>query len=477
MSAQAFANPQTPYWAPASLVDNVDQLDLSVAFSSLTAPLENQVVTWDDPGAGVYPLTDNRGATKTTPVTILPSGDIGNVNSMDLTPVAANPGDAETLWINSADGHLYRGAVDLEAAGGGGDVVGPLGSTLNAVARYSDASGKLIKDCDIVMVDTGTANLFCVRDPGTLPSGNGNTLMGKSVMNKGSINQSTNACFGSNILSLGPIAAGSPVSFNTIMGGNACQDTTVSGGSFSFNTIYGQSAGQALSSTGAGGGSIYNTLLGTNAGSAYTDDCQYNICIHNVGVDGDSNTIRIGNATDHNRCFAAGVLGVTPAGALEGVVVNSSGQLGSRSLGTPLGMLTNENGIATTVISAASSDFTSAVTVTSWGSAIAEEGVIPDLGAGTITIPADGIYRLSLNFSLVVATTSTVSAAFYRGATKLPVRVTQRCTLNDPTNMSLEYISLVPAGTAVSIKIQNETSATNITIADACFTATRLTAL
>jgi hypothetical protein len=39
---------------------------------------------------------------------------------VDLVPTPTNPGGTSTLWIDSADNHLKKGATDLEAGGGGG---------------------------------------------------------------------------------------------------------------------------------------------------------------------------------------------------------------------------------------------------------------------------------------------------------------------------------------------------------------------
>lgn len=41
------------------------------------------------------------------------------IKGLKLDPVPANPGDANTVWVKSTDGHLQKGATDLEAGGGG----------------------------------------------------------------------------------------------------------------------------------------------------------------------------------------------------------------------------------------------------------------------------------------------------------------------------------------------------------------------
>jgi hypothetical protein len=65
-------------------------------------------------------------------------------SGIDMTTLASNPGGANTVWQRISDGHVFRGAVDLETSGG--DVFGPVSSTDNAVSRFNGITGKLIQD-------------------------------------------------------------------------------------------------------------------------------------------------------------------------------------------------------------------------------------------------------------------------------------------------------------------------------------------
>ena len=67
--------------------------------------------------------------------------------------------------------------------------------------------------------------------------------------------------------------------------------------------------------------------LGLQAGANLTTGSN-NIEIGNVGVAGDANMIRIGKQGTQTRTFVAGIFGSTVASGV-GVIVNSSGQLGS----------------------------------------------------------------------------------------------------------------------------------------------------
>ena len=123
-----------PLWASSDIEDAVDQLDLSVAFSSLTEPSANTITTWDDQGAGVYPLTDNRGATKSTGVTLIDK-DMSTIESIDFDGVAANPGTTTTLWVNNLDSDkLYYGASAVSTGGGAQQMVSTTGSTVSGGA-------------------------------------------------------------------------------------------------------------------------------------------------------------------------------------------------------------------------------------------------------------------------------------------------------------------------------------------------------
>jgi hypothetical protein len=78
-----------------------------------------------------------------------------------------------------------------------------------------------------------------------------------------------------------------------------------------------------------------NTCLGDSAGSNYTTESS-NICIRETGTTGDANTIRIGNQGSflgaQNKCFIAGIIGVSVANT-QLVTINSvTTQLGVTSI-------------------------------------------------------------------------------------------------------------------------------------------------
>jgi hypothetical protein len=81
---------------------------------------------------------------------------------------------------------------------------------------------------------------------------------------------------------------------------------------------------QALASNTTG---INNIGLGLSAGGANTTGSN-NIDIGNVGLDGESKTIRIGTVGTHRQTFIAGISGMTVAGGIS-VIIDNNGQLGT----------------------------------------------------------------------------------------------------------------------------------------------------
>jgi trimeric autotransporter adhesin len=77
----------------------------------------------------------------------------------------------------------------------------------------------------------------------------------------------------------------------------------------------------------------YNSSFGYNAGSQHTTNDSSNICIGNVGVAGDNNSIRIGTqgsgSAQQNTCYIAGIRGTSISGPP--VNCNTFGQLGTAS--------------------------------------------------------------------------------------------------------------------------------------------------
>ena len=122
------------------------------------------------------------------------------------------------------------------------------------------------------------------------------------------------------------VAAGSGVLFsnstgnNNVANGNLALDSNTTGHD---NAALGANA-LAANKTGSS-----NLALGSGAGNKLTTG-SHNVEIANVGKAGESGTIRIGGA-NQTRAFIAGVSGKSISGPVKTVVINASGQLGTKS--------------------------------------------------------------------------------------------------------------------------------------------------
>lgn len=149
---------------------------------------------------------------------------------------------------------------------------------------------------------------------------------------------------GSNNTAIGYQAlALSTVSNNTAIGFEAAETLTTG----NFNTCVGiqslQLATTAANNKAFGYQALINLTTGSNniaigdgAGTNYTGAESSNILIDNNGVLGESNTLRIGEsgggATQQNRCFIAGIRGITTGVAdAIAVLIDSADQLGTVS--------------------------------------------------------------------------------------------------------------------------------------------------
>src|SRR5438132_983824 len=121
---------------------------------------------------------------------------------------------------------------------------------------------------------------------------------------------------------------------NTATGYQALYSNTDAGNNTAagYNALYNNTTGTNNTATGESAllnnttGSK-NIALGDHAGARLTAG-SHNIDIGNVGVPGESNTIRIGTGENSSATFVAGISGTTVATGV-GVIINSNGRLGT----------------------------------------------------------------------------------------------------------------------------------------------------
>src|SRR5215831_5187361 len=209
-------------------------------------------------------------------------------NTTGFSNVALGQVALESNTTGSSNTAVGNGALSLNVTGGGNTAVG-------ATALSSN---------------TGFSNTAIGTDAMILnTTGGGNTATGYSVL-QNSTTGSNNAAYGS--LALQVNTTGSD---NTAVGYEALRVNK-----------------HGINNTALGYESLLNchgnsnTAIGISAGMNITGGSN-DICIGNVGVSAESNTIRIGNDT-HTNSYIAGVNGVTIPGGV-GVIIDTSGHLGT----------------------------------------------------------------------------------------------------------------------------------------------------
>jgi hypothetical protein len=163
---------------------------------------------------------------------------------------------------------------------------------------------------------------------GAVTNGNSNTAIGSSALSNsttGGLNSAlgnfalAQNTQGNNNTAIGSQALGSnTIGLDNTAIGTQALITSTNG---SNNTAIGS---MALTNLAAGGAN--NIAIGFQAGSNSTGSESVNIYIGNVGVTGESQTIRIGTTT--TATFIKGIFGVTVAGAVP-VVIGATGQMGT----------------------------------------------------------------------------------------------------------------------------------------------------
>jgi hypothetical protein len=264
----------------------------------------------------------------------------------------------------------------------GGDVRIAAGNLQLPATNDAGTQGVITNNGNNFLSAPGTSNLYLGESSGTIPNVvnlDYNIGLGYQSMNN----------------------LGSGANQNVGIGSSTLQNVT--GGD---NICLGNAAGQTLTSAnnniiiGSTNSTITtgdnNILL--NGGTNYTGAESANIIIGNDGIVGESNVIRIGNG--QLRAFIDGIHAVTPAGATQTMIINSSGQIGSTTAG----------GGATNFV-------TNAGTATQVGGSLSVLGGsnLGSTGAGsTVTINLDDTVSISGSMTAgtgLTATTGNITAA------------------------------------------------------------------
>ncbi len=219
-------------------------------------------------------------------------------------------------------------------------------TTDNAILKVDLPNGtRHIQETTVLLDDN--ANYSNVQSVNLLQEAKDNTWYGYNTMAPTGVGQN-NTIFGSNACPVIDSASGNVFigtesgtlfdsgQSNTVIGDQACQALTSAQANVYIGTGSGIAATNGVWNTAVGFGALdkittgsNNTCIGILAGTSLTLNNGSNIMIGNSGIVGDNMVTRIG--TIQTSCFIKGIHNVTPSGASETVIIDSSGELGSQA--------------------------------------------------------------------------------------------------------------------------------------------------
>jgi len=160
-------------------------------------------------------------------------------------------------------------------------------------------------------------------------TGGGNAAFGSFAL------QNNTTSFENSAFGYGALKSNTTGLNNSAFGTNALVSNTTGAdnSAFGLNALLSSSTGRDNAAFGEGAlehvtTGNFNIGIGVDGGFNLTGADSNNIEIGNIGVSGESNTIRIGTVGQHAAAFMAGINGATSASGTA-VFVNSSGQLGT----------------------------------------------------------------------------------------------------------------------------------------------------
>jgi|TARA_R110000868_G_scaffold229240_4_gene482261 hypothetical protein len=207
--------------------------------------------------------------------------------------------------------------------------------TANATVQFVGSGDDLTQDfglTNLLLGSSGTSITVGTNNVGlgldalvSLTAGSGNTAIGRNAAD--SLNTgSNNIAIGYNSLA---VMTGS--NQNVAVGASALVNMTTSTGS---NTAIGYASLDSITTGTA------NTALGEASGGNLSGSDSSNITIKNAGTSGDNNTIRIGTqgngSGQQNKCFVAGIVGVTVSNTQAVTIDSTTGQLGVTAVPTSI---------------------------------------------------------------------------------------------------------------------------------------------
>lgn len=265
----------------------------------------------------------------------LTAGGTGLLNTLTI------PGG--TVITPTAGNITLHDGANITITGAGSDIT--VTATAGGIITLDGDTGSVTGAAVSLLGNTGNANCGATvnftastateLDLNVTDSLN-NTIIGLNAGNAAMGTARDNIGLGDLALSSAVGAAGSEGSANVALGHITLQNLTTGTGNIATgwaalnsltigdeNIAIGEAA---LSSLLTG---VYNIAIGTSSGTSYTTNEESNIVLGNVGVVGESNTIRIGDIATQSACYIAGIATVATLNSEFVTVDTTTGQLGS----------------------------------------------------------------------------------------------------------------------------------------------------
>ena len=283
------------------------------SFSTATYP---SVAT----GTGKILRADGTNWVVTTATFPNTAGTSGNVLTSDGTNWNSTAPSVGIISINGDSGSATGSTVTIKtgnATDNSGSSISFTNSGSSSILNVTDASNNTI-----IGHGSGNATL----------SGDSNQGFGQGVFTALTTGR-LNTALGTNALHALTIGDENVAVGNAALINSQSDNFNVAIGYNSLNTLNGGSQNTAVGYNNLGSITTgkFNTTIGQSSGSAYTGSESSNLLIRSNGVNGESNTIRIGNPGSgddtQSSCFIAGITGITVTGTA--VLCSTTGQLGT----------------------------------------------------------------------------------------------------------------------------------------------------
>jgi hypothetical protein len=359
-------------------------------------------------------MTAGTGITSTTGNIAASAGQVNANTSMSAgTTMTAGTGITATTGNISASAGQVNANTTMTAGSGITSTTGNIvatagqinaGTTITAGTGITATLGNVTVSSGNVAITAGNLTI-----PNTTSAIAGNIQIGGSrwISNYGTLNTFVGQASGNVTLTTASATQNSGYGYDSLM------SLTTGGSNSAFGSQSLNVCSSGIDNSALGVNSLlylttggYNLALGYSAGISYTGAESSNILLMSAGVLSESNVIRIGTpgsgSSQQNKCFIAGITGVTPGATAQLSLTDSNGQLGTLGAATngqiPIGStganpvlaaISAGTGISVTnaagAITIASTSGTAWSVITSSQNAVINNGYICN-AAGTVTV-------------------------------------------------------------------------------------------